>query len=120
MLIARKANGLARTDLDAQLAQTHHGQAHFATTGPADATCRECRWWAHAKQKWHPVVHGGKLKDSRCIKFRRLTGRRGKPVPHDAAACSHFQPGEHVPEVVKPPHRSQLAKDGSGLAKDGG
>lgn len=109
MLIARRSKGLVRTKVDEQLAQTHHGQAHFATTGPEGRTCRECRWWAHLKQKWHP--YNGALRDSRCIKFKRLTGRRGKPVPHYAASCSHFQEGEHIPDVIKPPRKE--APDGS-------
>lgn len=66
--------------------RSHKGQAHFAGTGPATKSCRECVSWQSI---------GGYNKDgpkpSPCRKFRELTGKVGAAVPHSAHSCKYFE-----------------------------
>ncbi|ANW00661.1 HNH endonuclease [Bradyrhizobium icense] len=78
---------------------THPGMAHFAGTGPALKTCRECAFWNHklydyrAKNgKWR-----GLILPADCNKYRQMTQRVGDKIPDDAAACKYFEQSEHVP-----------------------
>jgi hypothetical protein len=70
---------------------THPGQAHFAGTGPSNATCGQCAFLGYYRQRYNqsgdPVIssrHGG------CAKFYQLTGKHGPVVPRRATACRHF------------------------------
>jgi hypothetical protein len=69
------------------------GMAHFAGTGPAGRTCRECRFWQHTPHDYRSKdgKYRGLIKSCACGKYKSLTGRVGAPVPDDAAACKYFQ-----------------------------
>jgi hypothetical protein len=71
-------------ELHDSIKETFAGMAHFAGSGPAGFRCRECEHWA--------THHLSKP----CRKFKRLTGRKARPVPGAAAACKYFS--EHKPQ----------------------
>jgi hypothetical protein len=76
------------------------GMAHFAETGPAGRTCRECRFWQHTPYDYHSRVgkYHGLIKPCACGKYKSLTGRAGARVPDDAAACKYFQFNHDFPK----------------------
>jgi hypothetical protein len=69
------------------------GMAHFADTGPAGRTCRECQFWQHTSYDYHSKAgkYHGLIKPSACAKYKAITGRVGAPVPDDAMACKYFE-----------------------------
>lgn len=78
---------------------THPGMAHFAGTGPALKTCRECIFWNHrlydyrAKNgKWR-----GLILPADCNKYRQMTQRAGEKIPDYAAACKYFEENPTIP-----------------------
>ena len=85
--------------------QTYAGQAHFAGTGPAGKTCRECLFWVPApglsKHAYGNGI-GRELKPCRCQRRMQLVGGVGKEVPHDARACRHFEPSDNPPTILGP------------------
>lgn len=86
--------------LQAQIAASHAGMAHFAATGPQGATCRECKFWNHTKHDYHAKggKHRGAIKDVPCNKYRSLMGGRvGAKVPASAQACKYFDRNETPP-----------------------
>lgn len=90
---------LAPAPFDRAARITHPGMAHFAGSGPALKTCRECEFWGGPQPdyrskngKWR-----GLIKPARCRKYRALTGAIGDEIPDDAAACRHFEESEKIP-----------------------
>jgi len=84
----------------AQAVDTHAGQAHFAGTGPADKTCRECRFWFSKPYLYYSSGHmkGQTLKPVACSKYKKMMGgREGARVPHHAKACRYFEPSSNPP-----------------------
>ena len=65
-----------------QLQRTVPGMAHFAGTGPVDATCGKCRYLVEDTRR-------GKLSD-RCQKFTELMHCIGDSVPKHTPACRYF------------------------------
>ena len=78
---------------------TPAGMAHWAGSGPAFKTCRECRSWVSIG-KWREEGPGssGEPLPSRCRKYKTLGMEKsfGPPIPHDTLACKHFE------EAAKP------------------
>lgn len=83
--------------------KTHLGQAHFAGTGPAGKTCRECA-------KWFPVDEEGNRREfkyaghntgwlelcpARCN--HPIMNKADRNDPHDAEACRLFAPADAPP-----------------------
>lgn len=88
-----------------QVRNTHPGMAHFAGTGPAGLTCRQCTHWCIGALDWYAAggKHGGSVKPMRCRAFTKFTmGQEGAKVPHDAAACKHFAPNDNPPSIRRP------------------
>jgi len=86
--------------VDNRAANTHIGMAYFAGTGPSNKTCRECAFWRDGK---HLYFHTGSkrgLKPVSCGKFRRMMGRKGLAVPHEASACKYFEQAENPPAIT--------------------
>ena len=87
---------------------TYQGMAHFAGTGPAGKTCRECRFWrptagpASHQYGLQGSKHGRQLKEHCCFKFRALTGAYGPKIPHKVRACKYFEPAEKTPPIFDP------------------
>jgi hypothetical protein len=79
----------ANSELEKQRAKTHAGMAHFASTRPDNATCRECLSWCINQSK--PYARTGELKPQPCAKFAALTGAAGPRVPPTAPACKYFE-----------------------------
>jgi hypothetical protein len=77
--------GLASEPFDRTARASHEGQAHFGGTGPAGECCRGCMFWDR-----RAVDRGIHAKPARCMKFIRLTGKPGAPVPGAAPACRYF------------------------------
>ena len=79
--------------LGAQARMTQPGQAHFAGTGPANMTCRQCEHWDHKSYEYRSKSgkFRGLIKPACCRKFKALTGMSGAPVPDDAPACKYFE-----------------------------
>lgn len=79
---------------------SYAGMAHFAGTGPAGKTCRECAFWAHGPYDYRAKVgkYRGLIEPATCNKYRRITTRTGSKVPDDAMACRYFEQNQAVPE----------------------
>lgn len=81
--------------LESARRSTYPGMAHFAGSGPAGVTCRQCRDWTGCGQESGYYAkkgkHGGVLKPRPCGTYRALMGGEiGPAVPHDARACKYF------------------------------
>jgi hypothetical protein len=78
---------------------TYPGMAHFAGSGPPQKTCRECAFFDHAKNDYYASgKHRGRIKPAKCRKYRALMSVVGARIPHDAAACRHFNQADPAPE----------------------
>ena len=97
MTLLKFDTNLTRGSVDHLAAKTHIGMAHFAGTGPAGVSCRECIHWASKRDYYaRGGKHGPTLKPSPCIRF----GRGREPVPHHAAAaCKYFEPNPAAPNI---------------------
>lgn len=74
---------------------THEGMAHFAGTGPAGRTCRECIHWDKGNR------NNGWLQPAPCKEFARLSKSKRRSrhaVPDDAAACKYFEINHNAPK----------------------
>jgi hypothetical protein len=72
---------------DANIRASFPGMAHFASTGPKGATCRECAFW---KLPARPTSKSNEQRP--CAKYTQLMfGKIGKSVPGGAFACRHFE-----------------------------
>ena len=92
-------NKLTRDEnIASRIAITHKGMAHFAGTGPKGRTCRECINWLGGDY----YRSGGRLlKPASCAEFkRRMNGKEGPKVPHNASACNCFAPSENPPKIA--------------------
>jgi len=90
---------LTPAPFDRNARATYPDQAHFAGTGPATKTCRECLSFDHGKYdyfakngKWR-----GLIKPASCRKYRQLTHDIGPTIPDDAMACKYFEQNETPP-----------------------
>jgi len=78
---------------------TFPGMAFWASTGPADKTCRGCRFWAADGY----MAGSGLLRDSLCTKYRALMhGQEGGRIPHYAKACKYFDETTDARPLEKP------------------
>ena len=80
-----KERGFHEAPTDRLARQSYPGMAHFAGTGPGGATCNKC-----TSYDFDPVRDANKF-ERPCTKFKALTGKLGKAVPGQAAACRHFE-----------------------------
>lgn len=82
-------------EVDPAQRNTFPGQAHFGSTGPDGAICRECiSWTGCGKESGYYAkkgMSGGGLKPRSCQKFKSLTQGIGPPIPFDAPACKYFE-----------------------------
>lgn len=62
-------------------AHTVPGMAHFAGTGPADKTCGDCASWVM-------IPRSPKMQ---CARYTKMTGQKGKAIPHSTWACRYFE-----------------------------
>lgn len=86
------------SDIDAKARIAHKGQAHFAGTGPARKTCRQCQFWQFTTYYAVSGAHMGSLKPGKCHKRTMLMrGKVGESVPHDARACRYFDEKTEAP-----------------------
>lgn len=80
-------------ELYEQMRRTPNGMAHWAGTGPAGKTCRECRFFEHGWRYYaQGKFHDTELKPAPCAKYRAMmNGKRGGEIPNTTAACRHFE-----------------------------
>lgn len=86
---------------------TPSGMAYWSGTGPEGVTCRTCLWWGHNgdttfPQKEVEYASTGQLKAARCGKYKILSYREGKAIPHESVACKYYEPTEDSPAPFKP------------------
>lgn len=76
------------------------GMAHFARTGPANKTCRECVFWKHGPYDYRAKngKYRGLIEPATCSKYRSITQNEGAKIPDDAPACKYFDQNSTVPE----------------------
>jgi hypothetical protein len=84
---------------------THPGMAHFAASGPAGKSCRECEHWTGCGlEKGHYAKngkHGGVLKPRACAKYRELMGGEiGPAIPYTAMSCKYFAQAAEPPSIT--------------------
>jgi len=97
------------TTLDARFEKqrkaTVPGMAHFAKSGPAGKTCRECFHWDGCGEGdgYHSINgrYRGALKPRACNKYRELMGATGNAIPHQTAACKYFEVNDDPPVVAR-------------------
>ncbi|NML93763.1 hypothetical protein [Novosphingobium olei] len=104
--------GLTKADYDQPFRDTFLGQAHIAGTGPAGATCRECKFW-RVMGRDGPAIPGhysrtnkdkaGQLKKAKCI--FPIPHKANRMFPHSAKACRMFEQSETVPPLNAPQKR---------------
>ncbi len=58
--------------------ETPPGMAFWVGTGPYGATCKGCTFY----------------EGRRCLKYRRLTGYRGKQFRAETPSCKYFEPSK--------------------------
>jgi hypothetical protein len=103
MTLFKKAlqDHLTAAPVDVLARASHAGMAHFAGTGPAGETCRDCLFWAHGRPNDYRAKGGhqfGLIESATCNKYRTITLRAGNRVPGDAMACRYFRPNRVAPE----------------------
>jgi hypothetical protein len=79
-------------ELVSQIRRTVPGMAHWAGSGPADATCGKCVHLEYEKRTYNDsgdVIRV--VRSSGCAKFHELAGKHGPPVPPSCAACRYFE-----------------------------
>ena len=79
-----------------KIRDTPAGMAHWTGTGPKRMTCRMCIFF---KFNGHNVA--GKMKLGSCLKFKSMTGKKGKNFEHFHASCRFFNENEDPPSVLK-------------------
>jgi hypothetical protein len=91
--------------------ETYPGQAHFAGSGPAGTTCRECRFWQPPSGlRTYTYFTGSRLlKPCRCLKRPQIKGGEiGGEVPHNAASCKYFEPADAAAPAASDPKRGRF------------
>ena len=83
------------------------GMAHFALTGPAGRTCRECEHWGAGGGRDGGYYADGQrlLKPRMCNKYRKLMllGRKNSPlIRYDTPSCRHFDEAVAIPPIEEP------------------
>lgn len=76
--------------LEKTLSWTHQGMAHFAGTGPDHTTCNSCAFYGTGLRK---RTHSEKPADQSCMKYKALTGLKGKTFPRSVKACKYYERG---------------------------
>lgn len=94
------------SNLERQRDQTWPGMAHFAGTGIARFTCRQCGHWTGCgvESGYHPAngKFSGLIKPRPCEKYATMMGVvAGPAVPHDARACKYFVENPAPPAISK-------------------
>lgn len=94
-----------KAEFDQQVRVTYLGQAHFAGTGPAGTTCRQCRFWhlSDADGEPQPPYYSGEtgeLHKARCN--RPMMNKAHRRVPHDAPSCRLFEASDNPKPAKKP------------------
>lgn len=101
LLIASKNLTKAHGELQQNISQTYAGMAHFAGTGPRNASCRGCAHWIYSEAErlvFRRDPDTKVLKLRRCHKFQRMTQcENARAVPHFALACRHYDPDDRAP-----------------------
>lgn len=104
---------LHEAGFEAKIAATFIGQAHFAGSGPARRTCRECRFWFIMRRPSpdadmrpsSPGYYGkkaqrpGELKRAKCN--YAIAHKSSRRVPPEAMACRFFDPATNPPAPRK-------------------
>jgi hypothetical protein len=90
--------------LESSRRRTWPGMAHWAGSGAAGKTCRECQLWTGCgDQSGYYAKRGnraGMIKPRACEKHRDLMqGVTGPAIPHDAAACRYFIQHTNPPPI---------------------
>ena len=85
-------------DIDAAARRTPDGMAHWATTGPAGTTCRQCLLWS--ANGYYSSGRG--LKPGHCTKYTNLMRRKGGKIPHTTPSCKYFDRNT-TPPTAQPP-----------------
>lgn len=85
---------------------TPPGMAHWAGTGPAGTTCRECRWWM-TTGKWSEDQGpggGGAPLPARCRRYKAfgMLKRFGPALNHDTPSCKYFLPAAQPQPPARP------------------
>jgi hypothetical protein len=77
-----------------QIAATRPGQAHFAFSGPPNASCAECRCYGYEylliNQSGNVV--GNARRRGACEQYFKLLGQHGPSFPGNTPSCRHFMP----------------------------
>lgn len=93
-IVSRGGLTILDADLEKKRNATYPGMAHFAGTGPAGKTCRECIFWTGCGERVRYYakggVHGGVIRPQACAKYKELMREVGPAVPFTALACKYF------------------------------
>jgi hypothetical protein len=88
---------------DAMVAKTPPGMAHWAGTGPAGTTCRECVHYQFSGYKSkRGGITGGTLKLGICNKYLSMMKSNGAKVPFETPSCKYFELNKQPPATTDP------------------
>jgi hypothetical protein len=71
-------------ELEAWVARSHEGMAHWSGTGPASAACKDCA-------EYGEIGEGRRIKKNRCRKYFQMMKRIGGAIPPNTPACRHYR-----------------------------
>lgn len=85
-------------ELEASIALSVPGMAHFAATGPEGTTCHGCQFWGKSIKFKRDA---GYLLPRRCVKFASLSGgaRVKEGVPPGTSSCRHYVSRDPAPAI---------------------
>ena len=77
--------------------EVRDGMAYFASTGPFDTTCGDCRhrgYWRRLQDRWNERSQQYETRtrfSNGCAMFHRMTGRHGPVVDAMWPSCKYFE-----------------------------
>lgn len=87
-------------DFDEKIKRTHLGQAHYAGTGPAGKTCRECvHFLSPGYYSKSDRDRANTLKDGACR--APMSGKARRRFPHSAMSCLLFEQDPDPKPITK-------------------
>ena len=87
--------------LEGRIKATQQGMAHWAGTGPALRTCRECNHYTQEGYYSKTGKNHGSLKPGICAKYRSMMNNKpGPKIDPNLPSCKYFDENPKPPNPV--------------------